>query len=192
MPLVAGQAEHQPLAEAGAGYRHPQSDARAHLQTPGAGNLVQVEDFRVLKNAQMNRIAGAPGQRLDMRTRHGDQRPLFKRLHPEMDQLGTEQVALVGHMKQIPFRHQTVEHPVGRAAGRSQAGRDAFDVSNSFGDAFQQGKASQQRLRTASLALLPLVRVRLVQHARLVARHLGDPLSHTLVFIVETALGCVK
>ena len=115
----------------------------------------------------MDRVAGAPGQRLDMGARHGDQRPLLKRLHAEMDQLGAEQIAFVGHMKQIPFRHQTVEHPVGRAARRAQAGRDAFDVSNSFGDAFQQGKAAQQRLRAASLALLPLVRVRLVQHAPL-------------------------
>jgi hypothetical protein len=50
-----------------------------------------------------------------------------------------------------------------------------------LGDAFQQGKASQQRLRTAALALLLLVCVRLIQHARLVARHLDDPFWHTLI-----------
>ena len=95
-------------------------------------------------------------------------------------------------MKQIPFRHQTVEHPVGRAAWCPQAGRDAFDVTNPFGDAFQQGKAAQQRLRTASLALLPLLRVRLVQHAAR-GRLIVVIRSHTpQVFIVETASGCVK
>ena len=152
-PTLARQAEEKRLAQPRGGQRHAQADARPHLQPARVRNLVEIEDLRPLDDAEMDGIAGAAGQFLDVRAGDGDQRALLQRAHAERDQLRPQQIALVGNVMQIAVQRQAVEHPVGGAARRAQPGSDALHVADALRHAFQKGEATHQRLGPGRLRL---------------------------------------
>src|SRR2546430_8244445 len=58
------------FAQAGGTQRMPVADAGTDFHPPASGNLVQVKRPGALQHAEMNRIAGGPGQNLNRSEEH--------------------------------------------------------------------------------------------------------------------------
>ncbi len=122
------------------------ADAAVDLDAPPPRELVEIERAVVIEHAEMHRILGRGGERLEMGAGDLDDVGLLLRAEAELEQLRPELIAEPRHERQIAPLDQRGRQPVRRRAGEVEPRRQLGQPDGPVDHRLDHVEPAEQRL----------------------------------------------